>query len=382
MDFTELIRFEDEMTASTVPGMDISVAVDGREVFRRQSGYSDIESGTKMRGDELFFLWSGTKLITSSLGMRLVEEGRLDLDAPVYEYLPEYRSLTVRTVTDGREEIHTAENTMLVSQLFSMTAGFDYNFASPEIADVRRRTDGHCPTREIAKAIAKMPLSFEPGTHFEYSKCHDVLAAVIEVAAGKKMRDYARETLFDPLGMNDTFYGQPNDSQQARMATQYLWRGDLGKAVPTKKVCNMILGDEYDSGGAGVVTSCDDYMKFASTLACGGTAKNGYCYLLPTTIEKWANGTPLNDTQQAEFEGKWGMGHTYGYGVRRIVDHRAFDADDRYNDFGWGGAAGMRVHISPDAHVSAILLTHILELPDARLFEKRFRNTVFRCLTE
>ena len=382
MDFTKLEKYQDELTDGAVPGSDICVSVGGRTVFRRQSGYADLAAGKKMHGDELYLAWSGSKLITSSLGMRLAEEGLLDLDAPVAEYLPEYADLTVINNIDGREAVTRAKNTLYVYELFNMTAGFDYNFASPEIAEVRKATDGRCPTREIVRAFAKMPLAHEPGEHFEYSKAHDVLAGLIEVVAGEKMRDYAKRVLFDPLGMNDTSFGAPTAEQQARMAEQYLWREDLGKAALMKKVCNYNLGCEYDSGGAGIVTSCGDYMKFAETIACGGTTADGYRFLKPETIGLWKTGRPLGETAQREFDEKWCVGHTYAYGVRRITDHRAYGASDGYTDFGWGGAAGMRVHICTEGKIAVVYMMHLHNMPDAKTFERNLRNIAFACVNE
>ena len=381
MNFEKLARYQDELTAGPVPGNDVFVTVDGEEVFRRQSGYSDLESGTKMNGDELYLAWSGSKLITTSLGMRLVEKGLLDLKAPVAEYLPEYADLTVKKTIDGRETVTKAKNTLYVYQLFNMTAGFDYNFASAEIAEVRKATDGHCPTREVLKAFAKMPLIHEPGEHFEYSKCHDVLAGLIEVVAGERMRDHAKRVLFDPLGMDDTSFGLPTAEQQARMAGQYLWRNDLGKAVPMKKVCNYMLGDEFDSGGAGIVSTCADFMKFASTVACGGTTPYGYRFLKPETIDEWRRDT-LMLAQFADFRRDWGLGYSYGLGVRTMIDHREYGASDGCDDFGWGGAAGMRVHICTENKVAAVYMMHMHEMPSKREFERTLRNTIFACVNE
>ena len=381
MDFTKLAQYQDELTSTVVPGNDICVSVEGRTVFRRQSGYADFAAGKKMRGDELYLAWSGSKLITTALGMRLVEEGLLDLKAPVAEYLPEYADLTVKNIIDGREVITRAKSTLYVWQLFNMTAGFDYNFASPEIAEVRRATDGHCQTREVLKAFAKMPLIHEPGAHFEYSKAHDVLAGLIEVVAGEKMRAYAKRVIFDPLGMNDTSFGAPTAEQQARMAEQYSWREDLGKPVLMKKVCNYNLGDEYDSGGAGVVSSCEDFMKFAETIACGGTSADGYRLLKPETIDEWRRDT-LMPTQFADFRRDWGLGYSYGLGVRTMIDHGEYGSSDGYDDFGWGGAAGMRVHICPEAKIAAVYMMHMHEMPSKRAFERSLRNTVFACVNE
>lgn len=381
MRFDELIKFQDRLTGGAVPGCDLAVSVDGKTVFRRQSGVRDLDSGEKMSGDELYFVWSGSKVITTCLGMRLYEEGLLDLRAPVADYLPEYGELYIEKTDGDRTELVRCKKKLYVYQLFNMTGGFDYNFAHPAVTDVRKRTDGVCPTREIVRAIAKMPLRFEPGERFEYSKCHDILAAVIETAANERMRDYAKRIIFDPLGMSETEYGAPNEERQARMASQYLYRADLGKAVPMKKVCNYILGAGFDSGGAGVVSSCGDYLKFAETIACDGVSQDGYRLLSPETIALWRRNT-LTEAQREDFRRDWGDGYSYGLGVATMLDHAEYGASDGLSDFGWGGAAGMRVHICPEARAAVVFMTHLHEIPNRLKFKKELRNTAFAAITQ
>lgn len=375
MNFCKLEKLQDELTNVTVAGNDISVFVDGKEVYRRQAGYADIESGRKMQGNELFFLWSGTKLFTCSLALRLIEDGKLKIDAPLSDYLPEFSDMIVQ----NGEGIVSAKAKIKIRNLFTMTAGFDYNFCRPSIEETRKATGGRCPTREVMRAIAKTPLVYQPGEHFLYSMGHDVLGGVIEAVSGKRLCDYARETLFEPLGMNDTFFGIPTAAEQDRMATQYLWRRDLKKAVPMKKTCGFILGEAYDSGGAGAVTTCSDYMKFAKTIANGGVAENGYRYIKRETIDMWSQ-DELNAVQYADFRRDWGDGYSYGLGVKTIIDHAEYGARDNYIDFGWGGAAGMRVHICPNENIALVFMTHIHEYEGKKLFEKKLRNTVFECI--
>lgn len=376
MNFDKLARLQDDLVKDGLPGNDVAVSVAGETVFRRQAGCSDIESGWKTRGDELYFIWSGSKVITTCLGMRLAEEGLLELDAPVSDYLPEYADLFVKKTIDGREEIVRARNVLYVRQLFNMTGGFDYNFAHPSIAEVKKRTNGVCPTREIVRAISQIPLMFEPGERFEYSKCHDILGAIIEIAAGERLRDFARRLIFEPLGMRDTDYGAPSEAIQERMATQYLYRPDLGKPVVMKKVCNYNLGTGFDSGGAGVVSSLDDYLKFAEALANGGESRDGYRLLAPETIALWRKDT-LTPTQREDYRRGWGDGYSYGLGVATMVDNAEYGASDGLSDFGWGGAAAMRVHICPEARAAVVFMTHLHDIPNRLKFKKELRNSAF-----
>ncbi|MBE6626742.1 MAG: beta-lactamase family protein [Ruminococcaceae bacterium] len=378
MNFDRLRALQDKLVADRIPGNDCIIRKDRREVYRYMTGFADMEQRREMRGDELYFFWSATKVITTSLGMRLHEEGKFLMTDPLSEYMPEFKEMTVRKMIDGKEELVPAEKQIKVGQLFNMTAGFDYNFATKPIAAVREETDGRCPTREIVRAIAKSPLLFEPGSMWAYSLCHDVLGGFIEVIAGKRLRDFAREVLFDPLGMEDTCYNFPSDEKKARMAVQYTYREDLGKCLPTNNVCQHILGPEYDSGGAGVISSCADYMKFADTIANYGLAENGYRYLSPASIDLWRSNT-LDSEQIKAFVWPQLNGYGYGYGVRTMMNPAVCGGLSPVGEFGWGGAAGVWVIIDPKNSMSLVYTQHMLG-NNEEYIAPRLRNVAYACL--
>ena len=379
MDFSGLRAFQEYLVNWRVPGNDCMVTKDHETVYRYRTGWADREAGKRMAGDELYYFWSASKIITTSLGMRLLEQGLFSMNDPLSAYMPEFKDMTVRKRTnDGREEIVPAKTPIRVKNLFNMTAGFDYNFGTPAVEEVKKATGGECPTREIARAIAKSPLCFEPGEQWQYSLCHDVLGAFIEVVAGKRLRDYAREVLFDPLGMEDTCYNLPAEDKMKRMAVQYNWRDDLGKALPTNNTCGHILGPGYDSGGAGVVSSCEDYMKFADTIANGGTSKDGYRYLCPATIDLWRTDT-LTAEQRRNYSWDQLAGYGYGFGVRTMVDRAAAGSIGPVGEFGWGGAAGVWVILDPDSRVALVYTQHMLNNQEP-FISVRLRNILYASL--
>ena len=378
MDFTRLRAFQDYLVHWRIPGNDCMVTKDHEPVYRYYTGWANREAGLKMAGDELYYFWSASKVITTSLALRLHESGLFTMNDPLADYMPEFRDMAVRTRIDGKEELVPAKNPIRIRHLFGMSAGFDYNFGTPAVDEVRKATNGDCPTREIARAIAKSPLCFEPGTRWQYSLCHDVLGAFIEVIAGKRLRDYAREVLFDPLGMEDTCYNLPAPGKMARMAVQYNWRDDLGKVLPTNNTCGHILGPGYDSGGAGVISTCADYMKFADTVANGGTSKDGYRYLSPATIDLWRTDT-LTSENRASCDWPQLRGYGYGFGVRTMIDRAAGGSLGPVGEFGWGGAAGVWVILDPDNRVALVYTQHMLN--NQELFiSPRLRNILYACL--
>lgn len=378
MDFTELKKFQDRLTGWRIPGNDCIVYKNHHEVYRYMSGWADAEKGRRISGDELYYFWSASKVITVSLALKLHEAGLYLMNEPLSAYMPEFKHMNVRRVIDGREEIVPAEREIKIYQLFNMTAGFDYSFSTPYIDEVKRSTGGRCPTREIAKAIAKNPLSFEPGEHWSYSLCHDVLGAFVEVVAGKRLRDYAKEVLFEPLGMNDTTYNMPPAEKRSRFAVQYNYRDDLGRYLPTNNTCGHILGDEYDSGGAGVISTCADYMKFADTLANFGTAANGYRFLSPATVELMRTNT-LNEAQLRDFNWEHLVGYGYGYGVRTMMNRAKAGSLSPVGEFGWGGAAGVWVIIDPDNSLSLVYTQHMLNNQEGYI-SPRIRNVLYSCI--
>ncbi len=376
MDFERMKAFQDRLTGWRIPGNDCLITKDGETVYRYRSGWADAENKRPMRGDELYYFWSASKVITTSLALRLHEQGAFIMEDPLYEYMPEFKDMTVKKTIDGHEEIVPAENPIRIRHLFKMTAGFDYNFNSPAIRQVRKDTDGRCPTREVARAIAASPLCFEPGKGWRYSLCHDVLGALVEVLAGKRLRDYAREVLFDPLGMNDTCYNLPPEEKRDRFAVQYHFRNDENRYVPSGEGCDHILGPDYDSGGAGIVSTCADYARFTATVSCGGTSPEGYRYLSPQTVRLW-HSDALDPDERAAFS--WMSGYSYGFGVRTMVNPAAAGSLAPIGEFGWGGAAGVWVIIDPENRVSLTYTQHMLNNQEP-FIGPRLRNILYACL--
>jgi len=243
---------------------------------------------------------------------------------------------------------------------------------------MKKATNGHCPTREAVRAIAKTPLGFEPGEHWEYSLCHDVLGGLIEVITGKRLRDYAREVIFEPLGMNDTTYNVPSADKMHRFANQYYYSPQDDKICLIKNECQFIFGDEYDSGGAGVVTSTSDYMKFADTIVNWGTSRDGYRLLSPATIRLWRTNT-LTPEQLSDIKPIHRQGYGYGYGVRTLMNPHPTGALSPVGEFGWDGAAGVWVILDPDNHLALVYVQHLMNNQSEFIFP-RLRNILYSSL--
>ncbi len=388
-DFTNLKDFMDRLTSWIIPGNSIAVYYKHERVFSYSSGFADLENRRQMQGDELFNIYSCSKVATVTAALQLYEKGFFLLDDPVSEFIPEYRRIPVQL---GKGRLKEADSPITMRHLFTMTAGLSYNLDSFGIEDVRKKTNGRMPTVEVAKGIAKEPLLFEPGEKWNYSLCHDVLAAVVEVISGERFSDYVKHHIFEPIGVQDIYYHR-DDGIRSRMAEQYQFvnaddrsfveqqiqsSGTNGYLKHIHKEAEHVLGPEYDSGGAGIVVSVPDYAIFASALANGGIAPNGERILSPGTIELLRT-NQLNEEQKKQFNWSQLKGYGYGLGVRTLQDRALSGFNGASGEFGWGGAAGATLLADPDTGLAYFYSHHMLN-PQEDYYQPRLRNVVYSCM--
>lgn len=336
-------KFCDSFLDMGVPGFDLAVYKDGECVLRYMNGYSDLENKVKINGKERYNIYSCSKPITCTAALQLWEKGMFSLEDKLSDYLPEFAEMTVKT-EDG---VKKAENDILIKHLFTMTGGFSYNCNSPELARAKAETDGRCPTREAMKYLAKEPLIFEPGDHYSYSLCHDVLAALVEVLSGELFYEYAKKHIFDPLGMKNSTFMLPDDEIET-VAPQYSFKD--GKAVNVgKPIVAYKLGTEYASGGAGCISTVDDYIKFLEALRIGDVI------LKKETVDMMSQ-NHLSDKQASTYASN--ATHGYGLGVR------ALKKGSMFTDFGWGGAAGAFLAVDRENGLSIYHAQHMLGSPN------------------
>lgn len=329
-----------------VPGCDIIVARDHRVLYQNRFGVGE---------KQLFYLYSTTKPLTVTTAMRLYEEGRLDIDAPVSDYLPAFKHL-MRKEGDGLVPVETP---LTVKHLFTMTGGFDYELNEAPTRAVLAEKGSLASTLDVVNSLAKKPLYFEPGTAFQYSLCHDILAGVVETVAGKKFSEYMQEVILDPLGMTHTTFRETSEVHE-KIADQYLYQD--GKVMLHDKHNWLVPTPHYDSGGAGLISCGEDYIKFADVLACGGTAKDGYRLLKPETISLLASEKLSGFEMNNDYSTVAGPGYGYGMGVRvKIADNGGLSP---LGEFGWDGAAGCYCLMDPVNHLSIFFGMQVLGWPN------------------
>jgi len=330
-----------------IPGFDLIVYKDGQCIFRHMGGYADREKQIPMQGTEKFHIYSCSKLITCVAAMQLWEQGKFSLDHPLSNYLPAFKEMTVK-VEDG---IRKAKNPIRIHHLFEMTAGMNYNLKTPALSEYYGDGNNPCPTVELVNLLAKTPLEFEPGEGWKYSLCHDVLAALVETISGQKFECYAKEHIFDPLGMTHSDFLHPMEDWEG-FARQYRYDATTGKInLWWKNTYRPVKA--YASGGAGCVSTVEDYIKFLEALRIGNII------LKKTTIAMMAKDR-LTEQQRAMYTyGTDGIG--YGLGMR------APRQKPNHTEFGWAGAAGAYASVDPVNQITFFYAQHVIRPPNRPL---------------
>lgn len=377
MNFDKLTEFlhDDAYTNMRIPGCDIAVTKGYEVLYRAQFGNADLEAQVPVNANSQYYLYSCTKPITVAGAMRLVEAGKIDLDAPAKYYLPELEKVFLEK--DGVKR--TPESTMTVKNLFTMTAGFNYNVGKAPIKQLFESDKPSISVRDFVGAAVKSPLDFEPGARFQYSICHDILAGVVEAVSDMPFGDYQKKYIFEPLEMERTGFLSTLSTPPVTPPL-YEVNAETREADLLSHPYRHGLHDKFQSGGAGLISTVEDYIKFSSTMACNGISKNGYRLLKPETIAMIKREQLKNFALNSNFSCAAGAGYGYGLGVRTLID-RSEGQRSPIGEFGWDGAAGSYVLIDTDNNVSIFFATHLCKWPSkiAGLHAKT-RDLAYECM--
>lgn len=354
MDFQCVTELLEQLPVETMSGTDCVIYHKGSCVYRHLTGYADLEAHTPMQPGLLFRQYSATKPITCVATLQLYEQGRFQLSDPLYAYIPEYRHMYIR---DG-DGVRPAARPIAIRDLLSMCAGLDYNIRSQAIVSVKKETNDTVPTLALIRALAREPLSFEPGSRWQYSLCHDVLGGLIEVLSGQNMGAYCKTHIFEPLGMQTATF-LPDAQTEAAMAPLYMYQPEQNKAVKIANRNVFQFGSCYESGGAGLIASADDYIRFAQMLACGGRTVSGDLILSRGTIELMRT-NQLSPSVLPSFNWPQMAGYGYGFGMRVMMDVCACGSNGSVGEFGWGGAAGAYFLADPECELAVYFAQHML----------------------
>ena len=393
---------EENIKAGRFPGFITAVARKGKVVHFETQGFSDVEKQIPLQKDSLFRIYSMSKPITGVALMILLEEGKVRLNDPVSIYIPEFANTEVMVVNeDGTTSTEKLKRQITIRDLATHTSGIAYSFtAIPQLQKIyfeeklspyffidnfeALQVNGGTVVSSgksfpdvctFSSALAsKAPLMHQPGAKYTYSMGMDVLGCVIERASGQTFDVFLEERIFKPLKMNDTSFSVPA-SKVDRFTSLYAYPGDLGRLIPEMKDkipddLMMIKIDDRSfspylkpaslfDGGSGLVSSTEDYLKFAQMLLNGGELA-GERILSRKSVELMSSNL-LPDHIKGSDDYIQGAG--FGITVGVIEDPGLLGQYGSKGMYFWGGAASTIFWIDPEEELVAVAMTQLLASP-------------------
>ena len=384
-----------------LPGILTQIYRKGQHVHTGMAGHMDLERAKPMQEDAIFRIYSMTKPITAVALMILVEDGLIGLDDDVHTYIPEWKNLGVyasgvSTLVPGMPESFLTSPTaraMKVIDLATHTAGLTYGFLMRTAVDAAYRrhkiNDFQTPggLEGMIQQLAGLPLEFSPGTQWNYSISIDILGYLIEKVSGMPFGEFLRTRLFEPLGMVDTGFHCPPE-KISRFSSCYV-PGEGGglKLQDDAQKSSYAKPPVLESGGGGLVSTIQDYMRFCQMMVKGG-ALDGVRILSPKSVALFSlNHLPGNQdlTQLAPAgafseSGYSGIGFSLGCGVN--IDVAKTRLPGTVGEYFWGGAASTAFWIDPKEDLTVVFMTQVIGT-DARLTLRRdLRTLVYSAMTE
>ena len=376
MDAERLARIDDHFRAyvddGRLPGWTIAVTRRGQLVHRTNYGAADPADGRQVTDDTVFRIYSMTKPITSVAAMMLYEEGRFELTDPLEAYLPEFADTRVwRGGSSTAPVTEPITEPLRIWHLLTHTSGLTYGFQRSHPTDALYREAGYelgapagVSLADAVKAWAGLPLAFQPGTAWCYSVATDVLGRLVEVLSGQSLDVFLAERILGPLGMVDTAFGLAED-QRSRLAALHVPDPATRKAVRFDELAPVSRAvPSFLSGGGGLVSTADDYLRFCDFLLRQGE-RDGVRLLGPRTVDYMTRnhlpgGSDLAGYARSMFAETAYAGVGFGLGFSVVVDPAANKVPTSPGTFAWGGAASTAFYVDPVEEVTALLLTQLL----------------------
>jgi CubicO group peptidase (beta-lactamase class C family) len=351
-----------------VPGAVMLVARRGKIAWTKTLGFRDRAAKDPMKPDSIFRIYSMTKPIVSVAAMMLVEEGRMQISDPVAKYLPEIGKMKVgaETSEEGKATLQLVEPSreITVQDLLRHTSGLIYGTRGKSLINAAyieaKIGNRDTSNEEFVTALSKLPLRFSPGERWEYGVSTDVLGRVVEVVSGKTLGEFLNERIFTPLGMADTGFYVP--AEKLSRAAQP-WQ--VPEAPPMTPRFDVAQKPRFESGGAGLTSTIDDYLRFTVMLADSGKF-SGKRLLGSKTLEFMTSDHTLARPGRPP-----GLGFGLGFEVRTSVGDAALPGSLR--EYGWAGNAGTLFWIDPKEQLIAIYMVQVSDR-DRIMLRNQFRT--------
>lgn len=380
---------EHQVELNNAAGINALVLKDGKEVAYAQAGFADVENKKPFERDAIMRMYSMSKPVTSAAVMILMQRGLISLSDPVANYLPAYGNLMIREEDGTSRPVGRA---VKLKDLCSMTSGLPYGdpngkgafkYAQRVFDEIDRKlyTDEQLGTVEIANRLAEAGVAFTPGDSWLYGTSADVLGAIVEVVSGMRFGEFLKKELFEPLEMNETGFFVPEEKRD-RMAQAYERKGDKLVLFETNHLGMRYMREvdpAFESGGAGLTSTIDDYSHFATMLINGGEYKG--IRILDEAIVNFATQGRLAPWQEEVMWRGWDshMGYSYGCLMQHMVEPQRAYHFSWMDEYGWDGWLGTYFCNSPHNKVS-VLIGEQISNPIGNLVYEKVRNVVGQCM--
>lgn len=367
---------QSEIDRRRLPGAVVLVARRGRIALFESLGLQDPASGSPMTRDAIFRIYSMTKPLVSVAVMMLMEQGKLLLSDPVTRFLPEFARQKVAVERHGAVELEYAIQPATVHDLLRHTAGLTYEFLGASAVQrqyAQARIASHeRSTAEFSQKLASLPLMFQPGSVWEYSRATDVLGRLVEVVSGRALGHFLREAILDPLGMADTGFHVPA-AQQHRIAEPFAHDPDGG--IPMRLI-EPRAKPAMESGGGGLMSTAMDYARFLQFMRNKGELR-GARLLGPRTVD-FMTADHLGAIPVMGDLLPPGNGFGLGFAVRTAPGLSPVPGS--VGLYYWGGIAGTSFFVDPAEDLYALMM---IQAPNQRdYFRPLFRDLVYAALLD
>jgi CubicO group peptidase (beta-lactamase class C family) len=363
--------FTNYVDSQKLPGMVILVARNGKIVYHKSFGMSDVENKVPMTNDKIFRIASQTKAVVSVGIMMLQEEGKLLLSDSLATYIPEFRNSKVAVSKRKKGyRVVKAKRPIRIRDLLTHTAGVGYGFGPAasqwKKADLQGWYFAHKNESilESVREMAKLPMDAHPGEAFVYGYSTDILGAVIEEISGKSLDVFLKERIFDRLGMVDTHFYLPAE-KTSRLSVVYnqednkIVRADDDGEEESQG--HYVVGPRKSfSGGAGLLSTSDDYARFLQMLLNGGIYNDSRILSRKSVelmIADQMNGDHYNGVR---FPWDWGTGFGLGFSITNHLGDRGVLGS--VGEFGWGGAYHSNYFVNPEEKLLAVYFTQVVPI--------------------
>src|SRR6516164_5609297 len=361
-------------------GVSVLIWKDGREAYYGSAGFADREAKRPMTRDTIAQIYSMTKPVTGVALMQLWEQGRFGLDDPLSRYLPSFESMQVYTGKDaaGQPTYRAASRPITVRDIMRHTAGFAYGAGDTPAHDAYVKADplalDHDLT-EMGRRLASVPLLFDPGTRWSYSIAVDVQALLVETLSGQRFADYVRQHVFEPLGMRETAWRQPNERLPRLAAVYRVKEGKLTRDTDEAARTLNFRDNRLTGGGFGLASTVDDYMRLARMLLNGGEL-DGVRILKPSTVRLMSTDQLDPKVTERNFlPGKGSVGFGLDFAVRVSSPQKPEENRGAVGEFFWDGAASTLFWVDPANHLAAVFFTQ--KMPFDGTLHRDIRKAIY-----